>query len=80
MVSMGRSSDDPGAPEQPQKRLDWRCMGWFVENRKTGCQNRLLEQGPAVSALLRPDWVVCLPSLDLPSNALTLRLVHVWGP
>ena len=50
-------------------------MGWFTGNRKTGCRNRLLEQGPAVSALLTTDWVVCLPLLDLPLLVLTLRPV-----
>ncbi len=33
---------------------------------KPQIETRLLEQGPAVSALLKADWVVCLPSLDLP--------------
>ncbi len=30
--------------------------------------SRLLEQGPAVSALLEPDWVACRPSLVPPGS------------
>lgn len=61
-------------------QLVGRCMGWFAGNRKTGCRNRLLEQGPAVSALLTVSWAVCLPSLDLPSVDITLRPVRLRWP
>lgn len=84
MVSMGRFSDTPGHLIHRHERWNWLCglavHGVVRMNRKTGYRNRLLEQGPAISALLTWDWVVCLPSLDLPLDDLTVHGFSSLGP
>ena len=61
MASMGSVSMNPGAPWAVHRVIRWGT--W-----KPQIGTRLLEQGPAVSALLEPDWVACRPSLVPPGS------------
>jgi hypothetical protein len=65
MVSMGRSSDDPGAPDQSQERLRERRMGWFFRNRKTGCRIQTVGAG-ACSQCTPEAWLGGVSSIAGP--------------
>ena len=62
---MGRSSDDPGAPDQSQERLRERRMGWFFRNRKTGCRIQTVGAG-ACSQCTPEAWLGGVSSIAGP--------------